>query len=185
MNLDADRVAWIVSALVNDLSAQPQACVLILDDFHLINSAPVLDVLRSLIAHPPPQLHLVLLTREDPTLPLARLRTAADLSNCAPSRCALRPTKLRAFARGDGRIAGARGDRRAGRAHRGLDRRLATGRARHAARADPADLIAALGGNHPYILSYLTEEVLAQLPPAAPGLSAPNIGADAYDRSTV
>ena len=69
----------LLTALINELSAQPASLALVLDDVHLIEARPVHDALAFLITHLPPQLRLILATREDPPLPLARLRARGEL----------------------------------------------------------------------------------------------------------
>jgi LuxR family maltose regulon positive regulatory protein len=70
----------ILTTLVNDLAAIPNHLVLVLDDYHVVDSLQVDDVLTFLIDHLPPQIHLVIATREDPPLPLARLRARGQLT---------------------------------------------------------------------------------------------------------
>jgi LuxR family maltose regulon positive regulatory protein len=70
----------ILTSLINELTALPGRIVLILDDYHVINSSPVDDALSFLLEHPLPQLHLVIATREDPRLPLSRLRARGHLT---------------------------------------------------------------------------------------------------------
>lgn len=48
--------------------------ILVLDDYHLIEAHAIHNALTLLLEHLPPQMHLVIATREDPPLPLARLR---------------------------------------------------------------------------------------------------------------
>lgn len=69
----------LLTVLINEISLQSKPLVLVLDDVHLIHSQSVLDVLAFLLAHIPPELHLVLLSRSDPALPLARLRARDQL----------------------------------------------------------------------------------------------------------
>jgi ATP/maltotriose-dependent transcriptional regulator MalT len=54
--------------------------VLVLDDYHVLDARPIDQALAVLVEHLPPQLHLVIVTREHPPLPLARLRTHDQLS---------------------------------------------------------------------------------------------------------
>src|SRR6266487_405722 len=61
-------------------SASTQAVVLILDDYHLITAPPIHRSVTYLVDHLPHQLHLVMATRADPPLPLARLRTRGHLT---------------------------------------------------------------------------------------------------------
>jgi LuxR family maltose regulon positive regulatory protein len=72
----------LVTALINELAAQPGAdeVVLVLDDYHLIDSGPVHASVAFLLEYLPPGLHLVLTSRADPPLPLARLRARGQLA---------------------------------------------------------------------------------------------------------
>jgi LuxR family maltose regulon positive regulatory protein len=64
----------ILTALLNDITTIPDKFVLILDDYDVIDATGADDALTFLLEHLPPQLHLVIATRADPPLPLARLR---------------------------------------------------------------------------------------------------------------
>src|SRR5919107_1716989 len=70
----------ILTALLNEITTIPDAFVLVLDDYHVIDASAVDDALTFLIDHLPPRMHLVVATREDPHLPLARLRARDQLS---------------------------------------------------------------------------------------------------------
>jgi LuxR family maltose regulon positive regulatory protein len=70
----------LLTALVNDIAALPDGCILVLDDYHVINARPIDQALTFLLERLPPQMHLVIVTREDPRLPLARLRARGQLS---------------------------------------------------------------------------------------------------------
>lgn len=70
----------ILTHLVNDIATLSDDLILILDDYHLIDAEPVNDVLAFLLDHLPAQMHLVIITREDPHLPLARLRGMGQLT---------------------------------------------------------------------------------------------------------
>jgi hypothetical protein len=65
----------ILSTLINTLSALSQEVVLVWDDYHLITAPAIHTSVTFLLEHLPPRLHLVIATRADPPLPLARLRT--------------------------------------------------------------------------------------------------------------
>lgn len=69
----------VVASLLNDLANVSDDVVLVLDDYHVIESAPLHDSMAFLLSHLPPQVHMVLGTRADPPLPLARLRARGDL----------------------------------------------------------------------------------------------------------
>lgn len=70
----------VVTSLLNEITALPDNFVLVLDDYHAIDAEPVDRALTFLIEHLPPQMHLVIATREDPDLPLARLRAGGQLT---------------------------------------------------------------------------------------------------------
>ncbi len=69
----------VIVALVNELSVHPGEVTLVLDDYHLVDGPDVNDGVTFLLNHRPPQLHLVISTRADPALPLARLRARGEL----------------------------------------------------------------------------------------------------------
>ncbi|NOQ96441.1 MAG: NACHT domain-containing protein, partial [Desulfobacterales bacterium] len=70
----------ILTALINEIAAIPDRIILVLDDYHLIEAQPIHDALTFLLRHLPPQMHLVIATREDPHLPLSRLRARGQLT---------------------------------------------------------------------------------------------------------
>jgi LuxR family maltose regulon positive regulatory protein len=70
----------ILTALLNEITAIPDNFVLVLDDYHVIDSKPVDLALTFLLEHMPRQMHLVITTREDPNLPLARYRARGQLT---------------------------------------------------------------------------------------------------------
>ncbi len=153
----------LVTALINQLAAQPgeNGIALVLDDYHLIDARPVHASLAFLIEHLPPGLHLVLASRSDPPLPLARLRARGqlaelrtdDLRFTAEEAAAL----LRESAGADmpGTAVAALVARTEGWAA-GLQLAALSLRGR----SDIAGFVAAFSGSHRYILDYLTGEVL-------------------------
>src|SRR5512136_1899645 len=70
----------ILTALLNEITTVSDNFVLVLDDYHVIDAQPVDHALTFLLEHLPPQLHLVIASREDPSLPLARLRVRGQLT---------------------------------------------------------------------------------------------------------
>jgi LuxR family maltose regulon positive regulatory protein len=78
----------ILIALINEIAVLTNRIVLVLDDYHLIEAQPIHDALSFLLRRLPPNMHLVIATREDPPLPLARLRARGQLTE-------LRATDLR------------------------------------------------------------------------------------------
>src|SRR6185312_5659298 len=78
----------ILTILLNEISALPYKFVLVLDDYHVIDAKEIDDALGFLLEHLPPQVHLVIATRENPQFPLGRLRARGLLTE-------LRATDLR------------------------------------------------------------------------------------------
>jgi LuxR family transcriptional regulator, maltose regulon positive regulatory protein len=155
----------LVTALVNELASVDDEVVLVLDDCHLVQAAAVHQPLESLLEHLPGSLRLVVASRADPPLPLARLRArgqlaelrAADLRFTRQEAAALLRTAVgpelpeAAVAALEDRTEGwAAGLQLAALSLRG--------------HADPAGFVATFSGSHRYILDYLTQEVLARQP---------------------
>ncbi|MFO7633480.1 MAG: tetratricopeptide repeat protein [Caldilinea sp.] len=157
----------LAGMLINDLAARMQErFLLVLDDFHIIEEAAVYEIIQTMVAHRPPALQLVIATREDPPLPLARLRARGELAEVrahdlrfsrAETACflhevmglALPPDAIDAL---EDRIEGWPA---------GLQLAALSIQKQH----DPAAVVASLSGSHYFILNYLTEEVLRHLPP--------------------
>jgi len=87
----------ILISLINDLATFPEDFVLILDEFHAIAAPTIHDMIAFLLAHAPPQMHVAILTREDPPLPLSKLRARGQITEIARPTCALRWWRLRPF----------------------------------------------------------------------------------------
>jgi LuxR family maltose regulon positive regulatory protein len=155
----------ISTILINDILELDRRFLLVLDDFQVIQDRFVLQVFEELLTNPPPPLHLVLLTREDPPLPLARLRANNQL------------TEIRAR---DLRFSGREADRFLnevmGLSLSGADIAVLADKTEGwvvglqlaglsvRGQAEPSDFIAGLSGSHRFILSYLTEQVLRGQP---------------------
>ena len=75
----------LLSSLINDIAARPAPVILVLDDYHLIQALPVHQQLAFLLEHQPPRMHLVMITREDPPLLLARLRARGQVTDIRQS----------------------------------------------------------------------------------------------------
>jgi hypothetical protein len=71
----------LLTGLLNDVATTPNAFFLVLDDYHLIQTLPIHQQLAFWLEHQPPQMHLVLATREDPPLPLSRLRAGGQITD--------------------------------------------------------------------------------------------------------
>jgi len=154
-------VEGLLTTVLNALTTLRSDAVLILDDYHLIDAPLVHQGLTFLLEHLPPQLHLVIATREDPPLPLTRLRAGGSLTELRASDLRFTADEAASFlteamglpltgaetaaleARTEGWIAG-----------------LQLAALALQERADVASFIAAFAGSNRLIIDYLTEEVL-------------------------
>ncbi len=87
----------LVTLLINDLAATPALFCLVLDDLHLLHGESVETVLRFLVENLPPNAHLVVATREEPPLPLARWRARGQLTELRASDLRFTPEEAAAF----------------------------------------------------------------------------------------
>ena len=120
----------LVTALINDLAGSPGAdeMLLVLDDYHLIDAQPVHASLGFLLDHRPAALRLVLASRADPPLALARLRGRGQLAELREAELRFTVGGGRGPAAPGGRVGAARGRRGgADSPHRGLGGRAAVG----------------------------------------------------------
>jgi LuxR family maltose regulon positive regulatory protein len=69
----------LLNLLINEISGQAAPFVLVMDDFHTLHSPPILEMFVHLLDHMPSQMHIILLSRADPALPLSRLRVHSQL----------------------------------------------------------------------------------------------------------
>ncbi len=157
----------LVTALINELDARPgdDQVLLVLDDYHLIDAQPVHAALTFLLEHLPAGLRLVLTSRSDPPLPLARLRARGQLAELRAGELRFTPDEAAALLReaaGPG-LPGAAVAALAARTE-GWAAGLQLAALSLRGQADPARFVAAFSGSHRYILDYLTGEVLEQQP---------------------
>jgi LuxR family transcriptional regulator, maltose regulon positive regulatory protein len=87
----------ILTALLNEINALLDNFVFVLDDYHVIDSKPVDNVLTFLLEHLPPQMHLVITTREDPHLALPRLRARGQLTELRAADLRFTPAEAAEF----------------------------------------------------------------------------------------
>jgi len=159
------RIDALLTTLLNDIASTPQKCILVLDDYHLLDSAQVDDAIAFLLEHLPPQMHLVIATRTDPHLPLARLRARGQLTELRAADLRFTGDEAAEFlnqvtglalsaehittleARTEGWIAG-----------------LQLAALSMEGRSDVSQFINSFSGSHRYVLDYLVAEVLQQQP---------------------
>ncbi len=157
-------------ALINQIAAGDSPFVLVLDDYHLLSAPAVHEVLHFLLDRlPPPSrgMHLVILSRADPPLPLARLRALGELTEIRADDLRFTPEEAVAFlnqvmglgltrqqiavleSRTEGWVAGLQ---LAGLSLQGLPR------------GEVAGFVEAFAGSHRYVMDYLMEEVFSRQP---------------------
>jgi LuxR family transcriptional regulator, maltose regulon positive regulatory protein len=155
----------LMTALVNELAAQPEPVLLVLDDYHLVDAQPVHASVGFLVEHLPPGLRLVLASRADPPLPLARLRARGQLAELRERDLRFTAEEATALLRAvvgpdlpDAAVT-ALAARTEGWAA-GLQLAILSLRGQ----ADVAGFVEEFSGSHRYVLDYLTEEVLDRQP---------------------
>ncbi|MFC1936026.1 LuxR C-terminal-related transcriptional regulator [Chloroflexota bacterium] len=155
----------VLTTLINEIATIPDRIILVIDDYHLIEAQPIHDAISFLLEHLPSQMHLVTATREDPHLPLARLRAKDQLTELRATDLRFTTTEATEFLnqvmglslsvediaaleiRTEGWIAGLQLAAISLKGHEDAD-----------------DLIAAFTGSHRFVLDYLIEEVLEKQP---------------------
>lgn len=155
----------ILTTLVNEIATLPDNIILVLDDYHLIDAKPVDHALAFLLEHLPPQIHLVIATREDPHLPLARIRARGQLTELRASDLRFTPSEAAEFLN---QVMGLNlpGEDIAALETRtegwivGLQFAAISMQGRH----DISSFIKSFTGSHHFVLDYLIEEILQQQP---------------------
>ncbi|HEY6072974.1 MAG TPA: hypothetical protein VIV15_06140, partial [Anaerolineales bacterium] len=155
----------ILTALLNEITTVPDNFVLVLDDYHVIDAKLVDNALTFLLEHLPQQMHLVIATREDPLLPLARLRAQGQLTELRVADLRFTPSEAAGFlnqvmrlnlsaediaaleSRTEGWIAG-----------------LQLAAISMQGHQDATHFIKSFTGSHHFVMDYLVEEVLQQQP---------------------
>ena len=171
--LESPHTASAMTALVNDVTlagelTSRQQWILVLDDYHAIGSSEVHEAVTFLLDHLPDHLHLVMATRSDPPLPLARLRSRGQLTEVRAADLRFTTSEAREFLnqamglgltaddvdaleeRTEGWIAGLQ---LAALSLRGIPEH-----------GDVAGFIEAFTGSNRFVIDYLADEVLARQP---------------------
>lgn len=161
----------ILTALLNEITALPDQFILVLDDYHVIDSKPVDHALTFLLEHLPPRMHLVIASREDPHLPLARLRASGQLTELRAADLRFTSSEAAEFlnqlkglnlsaediaaleARTEGWITGLQ-----------LAALALQGSPSMQGYPDTSRFIQSFTGSHRFVLDYLVEEVLQRQP---------------------
>jgi LuxR family maltose regulon positive regulatory protein len=155
----------VLTHLLNEIALRTDSLILVLDDYHLLTEAAILEVMGFLLARQPPQLHLVLTTREDPDLPLARLRARDQLTEIRARDLRFTRGEADIFLRGVMGLALSEQDVAAleGRTEGWVVGLQLAGLSMQK-QADLKAFIQDFSGSHRHILDYLTDEVLQRQP---------------------
>lgn len=155
----------ILTTLLNEITTSLDNFILVLDDYHVLDAEPIDDALTFLIEHQPPQMHLAITTREDPQLPLARLRVRGQMTELRVSDLRFTASEITEFinqvmnlnisadviaileTRTEGWIAG-----------------LQMAAISMEGRTDTTSFIHAFTGSHRFVVDYLIEEILEHQP---------------------
>ena len=158
-------IETVLTALLNDLAAVAAGIVLVLDDYHVIEAHGVQDGMAFLLGHLPPRLHVVIASRADPALPLARLRARGELAEIRAADLRFTPDEAAEYLNGMLGLQLAAQDVAAleGRTE-GWIAALQLAALSMQGRADVAGFIASFAGDDRYVVDYLFEEVLQRQP---------------------
>ena len=155
----------VATAVVNELATEDGDALLVLDDYHRIEAQPVHASLQFLLEHQPPGLHVVLASRADPPLPLARLRARGQLAELRAAELMFTVEEAAALLR---EAAGVElcADEVAPLVARteGWAAGLQLAALSLHRQPDIAGFLESFSGSHRHVLDYLTEEVLEQQP---------------------
>src|SRR3712207_7013786 len=87
-------VGSVLTSLINEITATPRDFVLVLDDYHVIESQAIHDAVTFLLQHMPQQMHLVIAGRTEPPLPLSRLRAGGQITELRAADLDRKSTRL-------------------------------------------------------------------------------------------
>jgi LuxR family maltose regulon positive regulatory protein len=158
-------IETILATLLNELSTTPKDVVQVLDDYHVIDAREIQTGMAFLLDHLPPRLHVVIASRADPTLPLARLRARGELVEVRAADLRFTPEEAASY------LNEVMGLELTARDVAALEGRtegwiaaLQLAALSMQGRDDPAGFIAGFAGDDRYIVDYLVEEVLQRQP---------------------
>ncbi len=152
----------LINLLINEIVRQAGRFVLVMDDFHLIQDQLILDIMAVLLDHiPAQQMHLVLITRTDPPLPLSRMRVRNQLVEIRADQLRFTPDEITEFVNG---VMGFNlSDEEISAMYARTEGWIAGLQLAGLSMQDCKDIpgfITTFSGSHHYIVDYLAEEVL-------------------------
>ena len=157
--------AVVMTMLLNDLASINHEFILVLDDYHTLSAKPAHEAIRFLLDHQPPNMRVVIATRADPPLPLARLRARGQLVELRESDLRFMPEEAAEFLNHvmglalTSEMVSALQERTEGWAA-GLQMAGVS----LSGREDAQGFIKNFTGSHRYVMDYLIEEVLCRQP---------------------
>ena len=158
-------VETVLATVLNELSVLPDDIDLVLDDYHLAESPEIQPGVAFLLEHLPPQVHLVISTRADPALPLARLRARGELTEVRAGDLRFTRDEAAAYlAEATGLELDAHDVEALEARTEGWIASLQLAAISLRDRDDPSRFIAGFAGDDRYVVDYLVEEVLDRQP---------------------
>jgi LuxR family transcriptional regulator, maltose regulon positive regulatory protein len=158
-------ITTVLTTLINDLGELTADVVLVLDDYHVIETAQIHEAITFLLDHGPRQLHVMLACRADPPLPVARLRARGELVEIRAADLRFTPEEARAYLNDvmDLHLRPADVAALDGRTE-GWIAALQLAALSLQGRDDVAGFIAGFSGEARFVVDYLIEEVLVRQP---------------------
>ncbi|MGV8852324.1 MAG: LuxR C-terminal-related transcriptional regulator [Rhodoglobus sp.] len=154
-----------LGALLNEVNRVSHELILVLDDFQFIEEQSIRDAIVFLIEHLPVNLHLVISSRSDPLLPLARLRAGGDITELRAADLRFTLDESAAFLNATMGLSLSSEDVAALESRtEGWITGLQLAALSLQDRTDVTDFIAAFAGSHRFVVDYLVEEVLERAP---------------------
>jgi LuxR family transcriptional regulator, maltose regulon positive regulatory protein len=154
-----------LTCLVNEIATVVGDFILVIDDYHLVDAKPVDKALTFLLEHLPPQMHLVIASREDPQLPLARLRGGGHLSELRAADLRFTTSEAAAFLNESmGLNLSARDVATLETRTEGWVAGLQLAALSLQGHPNPSGFVESFSGSHHFVLDYLLEEVLQRQP---------------------
>ncbi len=157
----------MLTLLLNELAQAQDQIILVLDDYHAISAQPIHDSVSFVLEHLPGSLHLVILTRADPPLGLARLRARGQLVEIRAADLRFTPVETAEFLRTTMQLSLSDSEvLQIGTRTEGWAAGLQLAALSLKREAHPGQFIAAFTGSHRFVLDFLSEEVISRQPTA-------------------
>jgi LuxR family transcriptional regulator, maltose regulon positive regulatory protein len=157
----------ILTSLLNEIAALRDDIILVLDDYHLVDAAAVDQAMAFLLDRLPPRMRLVIATREDPDLPLARWRARGQLTELRAADLRFNASEAVEFLNtGMGLTLSADAAAALENRTEGWIAGLQLAAISLRGHPDAAGFIGSFAGSHRFVLDYLLEEVLRRQPAA-------------------